>query len=94
MAAAKFEISKDNAGKFRLYLLDAQRRLHLLRPFLIAMQCAICRNPSTFHIDRVTSAGPEIKSLEDEHTTTRRDLQNSFARAGLLEPDMNAPHEG
>jgi hypothetical protein len=77
-----------------LYLIDGERRLHLLRPFLIAMQCPICRNPSTFHIDRVTSAGPEIKSLEDGHTTTRRDLQNSLVRAGLLEPDVNAPHEG
>jgi hypothetical protein len=31
-----------------LCVLDAERRLHLLRPFLIAMQCPICRNPSTF----------------------------------------------
>jgi hypothetical protein len=67
-----------------LYLLDAERRLHLLRPFLIAMQCPICRNPSTFHIDRLTSAGPEVKSLEDGHITTRPDLHDALARAGLF----------
>lgn len=68
-----------------LYLLDAERRLHLLRPFLIAMQCPICRNPSTFHIDRLTSQGIEVKSLEDGHTTARPDLSDALIRAGLIE---------
>ncbi len=67
-----------------LYLLDAQRRLHLLRPFLIAMQCPICRNPSTFHIGRLTSSGIEVKSLEDGHTTTRPDLNDALIRASLI----------
>ncbi|WP_138158188.1 restriction endonuclease subunit S domain-containing protein [Mycolicibacterium neoaurum] len=67
-----------------LYLLDAERRLHLLRPFLIAMQCPICRNPSTFHIDRLTSTGIDVKSLEDGHTTARPDLQESLQRAGII----------
>ena len=67
-----------------LYLLDAERRLHLLRPFLIAMQCPICRNPSTFHIDRLTSSGIEVKSLEDGHTTTRPDLNDALIRASLI----------
>ncbi len=67
-----------------LYLLDAERRLHLLRPFLIAMQCPICRNPSTFHVDRLTSSGLEVKSLEDGHTTTRADLRDALTRAGMM----------
>jgi hypothetical protein len=67
-----------------LYLLDAERGLHLLRPFLIAMQCPICRNPSTFHVDRLTTAGPEVKSLEDGHTTTRPDLHDALTQAGLI----------
>ncbi|HEY2198586.1 MAG TPA: hypothetical protein VGH69_12975 [Mycobacterium sp.] len=67
-----------------LYLLDGERGLHLLRPFLIAMQCPICRNPSTFHVDRLTTAGPEVKSLEDGHTTTRPDLHDALTQAGLI----------
>jgi len=68
-----------------LYLLDAERRLHLLRPFLVAMQCPICRNPSTFHVDRLTSSGLEVKSLEDGHTTTRADLHEALNRAGMIQ---------
>lgn len=74
--------------KGSLYLLDSERRLHLLRPFLTAMQCPVCRILSTFHIDRVCSDGPILKSLEHGHTTTQVHLREPLIAVGALDPSQ------
>ena len=72
--------------KGSLYVLDIERRLHLLRPFLTAMHCPVCRSPSTFHIDRVAPDGPILKSLEHGHTTTQVQMRDSLIAVGVLDP--------
>lgn len=69
-----------------LYIADAQDELHLLRPFLIGMECPACGHWSTFHPDRIKDDGrPEFKSLEHGHPN---EMPESFRRAlaavGLL----------
>jgi hypothetical protein len=72
--------------KNSLYLLDTERRLHLLRPFLTAMHCPVCRSLSTFHVDRVPAEGPILKSLEHGHTTTQVHLRDPLIAVGVLDP--------
>lgn len=77
--------------KNSLYLLDTERRLHLLRPFLTAMHCPVCRSLSTFHVDRVSSEGPILKSLEHGHTTTLVRLRDPLIDVGILDPGPDSP---
>ncbi|MFD0061764.1 restriction endonuclease [Streptomyces sp. NPDC056690] len=65
-----------------LYLVGRDRRLHLLRPYLLGKICSECRTWSTFHIDKV--AGKFVmKTLEHGHLHQELD-QASFQEAGLL----------
>lgn len=79
-------LSERRVEKGSLYLLDTERRLHLLRPFLTAMHCPECRNLSTFHVDRASSEGPILKSLEHGHTTTQVQLREPLIAVGALDP--------
>lgn len=68
-----------------LYLLDDQRRLHLLRPLLTGRICPTCRTWSTFHLERASQSGQVmLKSLEHGHTFFDATLGSSFALLGLL----------
>jgi hypothetical protein len=73
--------------KNSLYLMDTERRLHLLRPFLTAMHCPVCRSLSTFHIDLVSPEGPVLKSLEHGHQTVQEPLREAFIQVELLNRD-------
>jgi hypothetical protein len=83
--------SDHRVEKNSLYLLDTERRLHLLRPFLTAMHCPVCRNLSTFHIDRICPDGPILKSLEHGHTTKQVQLRDPLVAVGLLDPGPHQP---
>ncbi|MEV4315167.1 hypothetical protein [Actinocrispum sp. NPDC049592] len=67
-----------------LYLVDSQRRLHLLRPFLIGAICPTCRNWSTFHVDGVKQDVVTLKSLEHGHTMKDVSLVDPLRQIGLL----------
>lgn len=73
--------------KNSLYLMDTERRLHLLRPFLTAMHCPVCRSLSTFHIDLVSPEGPVLKSLEHGHQTVQERLRDALIAVDLLNGD-------
>ena len=51
-----------------LYLLDSNRKLHLLRPYLIGTNCSQCGTFSIFHIDRFLNRSLSMKSIEHGHT--------------------------
>jgi hypothetical protein len=67
-----------------LYVMDSQRQLHLLRPFLTGRDCPTCRNWSTFHIDRAPPGTVMLKSLEHGHTLDDASLAQPFRHVGLL----------
>jgi hypothetical protein len=67
-----------------LYVMDGQRRLHLLRPFLIGRDCPTCRNWSTFHVDRAPYGTVTLKSLEHGHTLADPSLAQPLRHGGLL----------
>ncbi|RAU99780.1 hypothetical protein DQP56_10300 [Mycolicibacter senuensis] len=68
-----------------LYLLDSDRKLHLLRPFLVGMNCEHCGAFSIFHIDRFLDGRLTIKSMEHGHVIDAPDhLQAAARRMGLL----------
>lgn len=67
-----------------LYVMDSQRQLHLLRPFLTGRNCPICRNWSTFHIDRAPCGTVTLKSLEHGHTLDDASLAQPLRHVGLL----------
>lgn len=79
--------SDQRVAKNSLYLMDTERRLHLLRPFLTAMHCPVCRSLSTFHIDLVSSEGPILKSLEHGHITVQGQLRDALIAVDLLNRD-------
>lgn len=66
------------------YILDGQRRLWLLRPFLEGRMCPKCRNWSTFHIDGMGNGKVAYKSLENGHTIEDAALDEALAHVGLL----------
>lgn len=78
-------LSDSRVEKNSLYVLDTERRLHLLRPFLHGMHCPVCRTLSTFHVDRVSPEGPILKSLEHGHTTTQADMRDPLIAVGVLD---------
>lgn len=68
-----------------LYLLDSDRKLHLLRPFLVATNCERCGTFSIFHVDRLVAGMLTLKSMEHGHTIAAPDrLQTTVRRTGLL----------
>ncbi|WP_159847600.1 hypothetical protein [Nocardia sp. CY41] len=67
-----------------LYLRGPEQRLHLLRPFLIGKDCPVCRNWSTFHVDRAPQGAVVLKSLEHGHTTVDSTLSDVLQIVGLL----------
>ena len=67
-----------------LYVMDSQRQLHLLRPFLTGRDCPTCRNWSTFHIDRAPRGTVMLKSLEHGHTLSDASLAQPLHHVGLL----------
>jgi len=80
--------SDQRVAKNSLYLMDTERRLHLLRPFLTAMHCPVCRSLSTFHIDLVSPEGPVLKSLEHGHQTVQEGLRDALIAVDLLNRDQ------
>lgn len=72
-----------------LYVRDSRQQLHLLRPFLVAQECPICRSLSIFHIDKASRGEVTLKSLENGHTLHKRELARAFRAVGFLagEPD-------
>jgi hypothetical protein len=67
-----------------LYVMDSQRQLRLLRPFLTGRDCPTCRNWSTFHIDRAPRGTVMLKSLEHGHTLDDASLVEPLRHVGLL----------
>ena len=66
------------------YILDGQRRLWLLRPFLAGLMCPKCRTWSTFHIDEMGDGKVVYKSLENGHTIEDVTLDETLAHVGLI----------
>jgi hypothetical protein len=66
------------------YILDGQRRLWLLRPFLAGRTCPKCRNWSTFHVDEMRDGKVIYKSLEHGHTMEDAGLDEALAHVGLI----------
>lgn len=69
-----------------LYLRDTEGALHLLRPFLIGRDCPVCRNWSTFHIDRAPRGAVVFKCLEHGHVLedTSPDTLRLLGQVGLV----------
>lgn len=67
-----------------LYVMDNQRQLHLLRPFLTGRDCPTCRNWSTFHVDKPDNGTVTLKSLEHGHTLKDPSLAQPLRHVGLL----------
>ncbi|WP_433724569.1 hypothetical protein ACQP0C_27695 [Nocardia sp. CA-129566] len=67
-----------------LYLRGHERRLHLLRPFLVGRPCPVCRTWSTFHIDRAPKGTVVLKSLEHGHICEDRTLVDAARIGGVL----------
>jgi hypothetical protein len=68
-----------------LYLLDSNRRLHLLRPYLIGTNCSQCGTFSIFHIDRFLNSSLSMKSMEHGHAIDAPESLSRAVRAtGLL----------
>ena len=69
-----------------LYLLDASKQPHLLRPWMIGTDCPDCGHWSTFHPDRFSDGKFYYKSLEHGHTKPMHSsIDRELARIGLLD---------
>jgi hypothetical protein len=70
-----------------LYMLDSDKNLHLLRPFLIGTNCEECGSFSIFYADTFAGGKLNMKSMEHGHVIKASDgLQHAARRSGLL-PD-------
>ncbi|MEV6057951.1 restriction endonuclease [Streptomyces sp. NPDC052107] len=67
-----------------LYLIDSERRFHLLRPFLMRQLCRRCRAWSTFHLDRIHKEDVLLKSLEHGHSLKEPSVREALQHVGLL----------
>lgn len=67
-----------------LYIIDSEYQWHLLRPFLVGRDCPICKNWSTFHVDRDDQGALVIKSLEHGHIDEGDSLAEPLHHVGLL----------
>lgn len=76
-----------------MYVMDGQRRLRLLRPFISGRACPKCRNWSTFHIDGSINGKVAYKSLEHGHPIGDALIDEALRHVGLLllEGRHNAP---
>lgn len=74
-----------------LYLMDARRDFHLLRPLIVGMECPRCGHWSTFHPDRVKRDGVVMyKSLEHGHPSPMpRSEGDALSAIGLLDNTKN-----
>ncbi|WP_222314459.1 restriction endonuclease [Streptomyces cavourensis] len=78
-----------------LYIIDSERRFHLLRPFLMRQLCQRCRAWSTFHIDRLEKQEAVLKSLEHGHSLKDSATRGALQHVGLLEaPRAKGTDEG
>lgn len=73
--------------KESLYVMDGQRRLYLLRPFLSGRYCPQCGNWSTVHVDGRDKEADMIQYMPLEHGHTFKDplLDDGFRFMGLLD---------
>jgi hypothetical protein len=69
-----------------LYVIDSERRFHLLRPFLTRQLCKRCRAWSTFHLDRTRNQDVLFKSLEHGHPMPVKEpsMRAALQQVGLL----------
>ena len=68
-----------------LYLLDSNRHLHLLRPYLIGKNCETCGTFSVFHVDRFLDGVLTMKSMEHGHIINASpELVDAVREVGLL----------
>lgn len=67
-----------------LYVLDRDRRPHLLRPYLVGLHCPQCGLWSTFGIDRWMNGRCIMKSLEHGHTMEMSGLADALLAVGFL----------
>jgi hypothetical protein len=67
-----------------MYMIDGQRKLHLLRPFLTGRICPKCRNWSTFHTEGTSKGEVSYKSLEHGHPIKDTALDGSLSLVGLI----------
>ena len=67
-----------------LYIIDSEYQWHLLRPFLVGRDCPVCKNWSTFHVDRDDQGALVIKSLEHGHIDEGDSLAEPLRHVGLL----------
>jgi len=67
-----------------VYIVDGQRRLCLLRPFVTGRICPKCGIWSTFHIDGSVEGKVTYKSLEHGHAIEDVTLDDSLRHVGLL----------
>jgi hypothetical protein len=67
-----------------MYVIDGQRRLRLLRPFISGKSCPTCRNWSTFHIDGSVNGEIAYKSLEHGHPINDSSIDEALRHVGLL----------
>ena len=67
-----------------LYIIDSEYQWHLLRPFLVGRDCPICKNWSTFHVDRDDQGALVIKSLDTDTSTNADSLAEPLRHVGLL----------
>lgn len=73
--------------KESLYVMDGQRRLYLLRPFLSGQYCPQCGNWSTVHVDGRDKEDGMVQymPLEHGHTFKAPVLDDGFRSIGLLD---------
>jgi hypothetical protein len=73
--------------KESLYVMDGQRRLYLLRPFLSGRYCPQCGNWSTVHVDGRAKEDDMLQYMPLEHGHTFPDLllDDGFRFIGLLD---------
>lgn len=78
-------LDKDLEAK-SLYLVDREKKLHLLRPFLFRRECPECGSLSTFFLDtyNVKTDTVVIKSMEHGHIIKDSDISESMRYVGLL----------
>jgi hypothetical protein len=67
-----------------LYVLDRDRRPHLLRPYLMGRHCPQCGLWSTFGVDLWRNSQCVMKSLEHGHTVVVDGLADALRAVGLL----------
>ncbi|MGC5332857.1 hypothetical protein [Micromonospora sp. DT62] len=82
------DYSSNELEQGSLYIMDADGRLHLLRPFLLWKNCPACTQWSTFHVDLAPRENDVVlKSLEHGHTMNDESIREPLRQVGLLPPE-------